>query len=1042
MDLLSRDINDLHSYLRWNSVSKYINYNLKTLDIGCNIGTMTIEIAKRTQLEVIGVDIDQKALEFAKERAKKYSLNNCQFFYGNAYKLNFEDGEFDQILLADILEHIDDDSNVIQECYRLLKPDGILIINIPRPNYSLLFNKKWIKEIGHVRDGYELKDIKNLLSDLFCIEEFEFNSRAKNELDAFYNKGEGIINDENLYKLIDNERNTSSEAFGLTIIAKKTIIIDKNDKKPIILHVGWGHPPNLAAGPIYYLHNLCLEQQVEGYSVSCFVASNEKGEQNAPKLTSKLYDGIDYKIINDRSAHYFDWENPQRETINPVIENHFLNVLNEVNPDIVHFHNLIGLSMSLPQISKEFGCVNFISIHNYWMICTRDDLFATNESICIGPDNGAKCANCVGNSSKIKEYVNRVSFSKQIFENSIDAVIAVSEKVKMILQNFGVDPRKIHVHHNGSKIAENNWKNKKSKEDDLMIEKKSTISFGFLGTLMTRKGAHIILEAADKLTQYTNNFEIRIYGHCPTDEYKKRLESFMENNSSLQDRVFLEGGYLQHQILEITKDLDIIIIPPIWEDNAPQTVMESLATGTPVIGSNIGGIPDFIFHNRNGYLFHSGDSDELCSLMLKIIQNPTIPDKLSKGITPPISMKSHVSELNILYEKRMLINSSKSLNDVKQDKNNAKRIIHPEKEKNRLREIKTLEQNISSIPIENSDLLTHNPINIIDDAEKLIQCGKYDNATKLLVELLNKDNSNLDALNDLAVIKILEKNYMESVKLIDMILAIDPNNQTALENLKYLKENNLLFENQNNTNLSKRIINDVKRDFEFVSHIGQDAWVAECLGFKKEGYFLDFGAFDGKTISNTYTLEKDLNWNGIAVEPNPHFYSKLCQCRNVININMALWTESRKSLRFVDAHGLSGFEDFAFGDSMAETREKATKSIIQVDTIHPNELLERFNSPELIDYLSLDVEGCEFEILSSINLSKYHIALMTIEHNHDKQRQKLYREYLAKFGYSFVQNRNDDWFFHIDYLKKCNNGVHINPIEVFEKVYNTYRIKE
>ena len=92
---------------------------------------------------------------------------------------------------------------------------------------------------------------------------------------------------------------------------------------------------------------------------------------------------------------------------------------------------------------------------------------------------------------------------------------------------------------------------------------------------------------------------------------------------------------------------------------------------------------------------------------------------------------------------------------------------------------------------------------------------------------------------------------------------------------------------------------------KYFSHIGQDAWVAACLQFKRNGFFLDFGAFDGQTISNTYSLEKDLGLNGICGEPNPRYCPLVGQNRSCISVNAALWPRSREQLRFADAHDAS-----------------------------------------------------------------------------------------------------------------------------------------
>lgn len=231
---------------------------------------------------------------------------------------------------------------------------------------------------------------------------------------------------------------------------------------------------------------------------------------------------------------------------------------------------------------------------------------------------------------------------------------------------------------------------------------------------------------------------------------------------------------------------------------------------------------------------------------------------------------------------------------------------------------------------------------------------------------------------------------------------------------------------------------------KYHSHIGQDAWVAECLQFKRNGFFLDFGAFDGETISNTLALEETLGWQGICVEPDPRYYSALCACRRCITVNVALWPKSRELVRFLDAHGLSCIEEFSAGDSNAQRRRDATQSVIEVDTLNPTELLARFDAPKLIDYLSLDLEGAEYDILTALDLETYAIALMTIEHNHDRARQEKMRRYLAQFGYEVVQNRNDDFFFHRGHLARLleGRGAPADPVAICHRLEATYPIAE
>lgn len=228
----------------------------------------------------------------------------------------------------------------------------------------------------------------------------------------------------------------------------------------------------------------------------------------------------------------------------------------------------------------------------------------------------------------------------------------------------------------------------------------------------------------------------------------------------------------------------------------------------------------------------------------------------------------------------------------------------------------------------------------------------------------------------------------------------------------------------------------------YTSHTGQDRWVVELLQGKRGGYFLDFGGFDDLMTSNTFFLEKFLGWSGIMVEPNPRPYASACAVRSCITVNCALWGESRQSLEFANAHGLSAIMQFVDGDSNAALRKSIAKEMLRVDTINPTELLDRFSAPHLIDYMSLDVEGAELEVLRALDLGKYRIALMSIEHNHDQTKRQLIRDHLCLHGYVAIDHRNDDLFYNAHNLAAVSGGRHLVPEAVQQRVLETYKLRE
>jgi FkbM family methyltransferase len=193
----------------------------------------------------------------------------------------------------------------------------------------------------------------------------------------------------------------------------------------------------------------------------------------------------------------------------------------------------------------------------------------------------------------------------------------------------------------------------------------------------------------------------------------------------------------------------------------------------------------------------------------------------------------------------------------------------------------------------------------------------------------------------------------------------------------------------------------------------QDLFVISELNFKKNGYYVEFGATNGIKYSNTFMLEKKFNWSGILVEPANVWQDELKNNRvNSAIEESCVWSESGVTLNFseVKIPELSTITDFLESDFHKNYRRK-NKSY-SVTTISLNDLLKKHSAPLEIDYLSIDTEGSEFEILSSFDFNHYKISIITCEHNYSKNRTKVYdllisKGYKRKYTYL---SKYDDWY--------------------------------
>lgn len=195
------------------------------------------------------------------------------------------------------------------------------------------------------------------------------------------------------------------------------------------------------------------------------------------------------------------------------------------------------------------------------------------------------------------------------------------------------------------------------------------------------------------------------------------------------------------------------------------------------------------------------------------------------------------------------------------------------------------------------------------------------------------------------------------------------------------------------------------------SQYGQDLFVLKALNYKKEGVFIEAGAYDGIDCSNTYLLEKKYNWRGVCVEPCTETFVKLSENRECTLVCCPISDTSNKTVLFKDNFGWS---------HITNSKEEKT---VEKTTISLNDLIKKNNLPSVIDYLSLDVEGEEYNILKTFDFKKYRFNVITVEHNAhlkgDVEKNKI-RSLLESNGYKFIKTNKrsslkpNDWPENID----------------------------
>lgn len=425
-----------------------------------------------------------------------------------------------------------------------------------------------------------------------------------------------------------------------------------------ILQVVLGFPPESRAGTELYTYGLAKELG-RNNEVHVFYP-----RWHGPREYHRDLHIVEHAAKIGRSRLYFSALNllSLKHTYKNIeVEREFEALLNEINPDIVHFQHLLNLSASLIEIVKSRGLPVIVNLHDFWFICLRSNLLKSDYSVCKGPDirseNCFKCYNR-GRAESFTEYLvkyrvprnlskvyelsfmtmtNSTNFEqRQEYMKSlllmVDKLIAPSMFLKNVFIENGIPEGRIVYSSNGYDLSV--FEGFKKKEKDRMV-------FGFAGHVARHKGVHVLIEAFNRVK--SDNVKLRIYGtYEPESNYFRELQSMIRN-----DNIEFMGRYTD--VREPYSEIEILIVPSICYESFSLVVQEAFITHTPVIASAIGALPEFVEDNKTGMLFRPGDSDDLCEKIKTLIENPGLIKKFQANIGPVKTMAGQVAELEVIY---------------------------------------------------------------------------------------------------------------------------------------------------------------------------------------------------------------------------------------------------------------------------------------------------------------------------------------------------------------------------------------------------------
>ena len=317
-----------------------------------------------------------------------------------------------------------------------------------------------------------------------------------------------------------------------------------------------------------------------------------------------------------------------------------INAIDDFKPDIIHVNNFQRqLSASIIKAANDKGVPVVFTAHDVQAICPAITMMDNDKNVCE-LCMGGKYMNCIKKScnkgSKAKSIIGALEGyyyrNKKIYTDKINYIITPSEFYRTKFIEDGVNPNKVEAIHNFIIASDYDVK---TEIGDYAL---------YFGRLSKEKGINNLIKAFAKC----KIGNLYIAGEGPE---KENIEEFIKENK-LSKRVKLLGFLNKEQMTDAVRKARFIVVPSIWYENCPYSVMETLAIGKPVIGADIAGIPELVINNENGFTYKYDDINELFDKMNKLFEDDNLVKKFSKNakeLSKQYDKEEYYKKINKIY---------------------------------------------------------------------------------------------------------------------------------------------------------------------------------------------------------------------------------------------------------------------------------------------------------------------------------------------------------------------------------------------------------
>ena len=435
---------------------------------------------------------------------------------------------------------------------------------------------------------------------------------------------------------------------------------------PLVLHVPFGYFPSPVGGTEVYVAALCRE--LRGWGITSIIA--------APGLEDSHYLHDATNVFRFAVSPSFA---PFQGGGDPMAAKGFGKLLDQLKPQIVHFHaQSPAVSVLALREARQRGIATVYTYHTPTGSCHRGTLMRWGIQPCDGRLTAMRCAACqlhhLGVPKLVSQALAMTSWathslarwfpqkacwqiplraskladkrhrSIQEWWAGMDRIVALCDWTERLLRFNGVPhPKVSKVRHGLTQEVSRPLLTKRHSQIDGITK------LVFLGRLDPNKGVHLLLDALDQAP----GLEIQIDFYTLLESEPGPYVRELLDRLNREPRTKVCQPAKASEVISVLTHYDALLVPSQWMETGPLVVLEAFASGIPVIGSHLGGIAEWVTHERDGLLVSDNTADGWAKAMRRLVEEPGLLSHLASGVKPPRDMRAVAGEMMAVYQELM-----------------------------------------------------------------------------------------------------------------------------------------------------------------------------------------------------------------------------------------------------------------------------------------------------------------------------------------------------------------------------------------------------